>query len=94
MVFPRAIGSSIFVSWNLRELRILSIETIFGLALGTSIPIAPLPGIGAIIRMPSADKLNAMSSSSPLIREILTPSAGVISYSVMVGPTVALIDFI
>ena len=35
-----------------------------------------------------------MSSSSPLIREILTPSAGVISYSVMVGPTVALIDFI
>ena len=67
----------------------LSIETMFGLALGTSIPIVPLPGMGAMIRIPKAARLSAMSSSRFLILDIFTPSAGVISYSVMVGPTVA-----
>ena len=42
----------------------------------------------------SADKLNAISSSKFLIFEIRTPSAGVISYNVMVGPTLALIELI
>ena len=36
---------------------------------GTSIPIVPLPGIGAIILIPKADKLKAMSSSRFLIFE-------------------------
>ena len=94
MVFPIAIGNSIVVSWKRFELSMLSIETMFCFLLGTSIPIVPLPGIGAIIRMPSAARLRAMSSSRFLIFDILMPSAGVISYNVMVGPTVAIIVFI
>ena len=42
--------------------------------LGTSIPIVPLPGIGAIILIPSADRLNAISSSKFFIFEILIPA--------------------
>ena len=64
-------------------------DTIFGFALGTSIPIVPFPGIGAIIRIPKADRLSAMSSSRLRIFETRMPSSSVISYSVMVGPTVA-----
>ena len=62
--------------------------------MGTSIPIVPLPGIGAIIRMPSAAKLREISSSRFFIFEILIPASGTISYNVMVGPTVAEIDVI
>ena len=47
-----------------------------------------------MMRIPSADKLNAISSSKFLILEIRTPSAGVISYNVMVGPTLALMELI
>ena len=54
-------------------------------------PMVPFPGMGAMIRIPSADKLSAMSSSRFLIFEIRTPGAGMISYNVTVGPTVALI---
>ena len=59
--------------------------------LGTSIPIVPFPGIGAIIRIPRAERDKAISSSKFLILEILTPASGTISYKVIVGPTVALI---
>ena len=79
MVFPSAQGSSIVVSWNFLEFNIDSIETMAGLAFGTSIPMVPLPGIGAMIRMPRADRLRAMSSSRLRILEIRTPGAGVIS---------------
>ena len=72
-------GSSIFDSWNLLEFKMLSMDTMVGFLFGTSIPIVPFPGIGAIIRMPNAAKLSAMSSSRFLILEIRTPSAGVIS---------------
>ena len=58
---------------------------------GTSIPIVPLPGIGAIILIPRADKDRAISSSRFLIFDILIPASGIISYKVTVGPTVALI---
>jgi hypothetical protein len=47
--------------------------------LGTSIPMVPFPGIGAMIRIPSADKLRAISSSRFLILEILMPASGTIS---------------
>lgn len=94
MVLPIAIGKSIAVSWKRFEFSMLSMETIFCFLLGTSIPIVPLPGIGAIILIPSAARLKAISSSRFLIFDILTPSAGVISYKVMVGPTVAIIVFI
>ena len=66
------------------------LTTVF-LTFGTSIPIVPFPGIGAMIRIPSAARLSAISSSRFLIREIRTPAAGTISYKVTVGPTVALI---
>jgi hypothetical protein len=62
--------------------------------LGTSIPIVPFPGIGAIILIPKADKESAISSSRFLIFEILIPASGTISYKVIVGPTVAFISAI
>ena len=43
-----------------------------------------------MIRMPNAASDSAMSSSKERTLEILIPGASVISYSVMVGPTVAL----
>ena len=92
MVLPKAKGNSIFVSLNFFEFKILSIDTICGFLLGTSIPIVPFPGMGAIMRMPNAERLRAISSSKLRIFEMRTPSAGVISYSVIVGPTVALIS--
>ena len=73
MVFPTAQGSSICDSWNFFELSIDSIDTMFGLALGTSIPIVPFPGMGAMIRMPRAESERAMSSSRLRILLILTP---------------------
>ena len=54
-------------------------------------PTVPLPGIGAIILIPKAAKLRAISSSRFFIFDILTPGAGIISYNVTVGPIVALI---
>ena len=54
-------------------------DTILGFWLGTSIPIVPFPGIGAMILIPSADNDNAMSSSRFLILEILIPASGTIS---------------
>jgi hypothetical protein len=60
--------------------------------LGTSIPI--VPGIGAIIRIPNAERDKAISSSKFLIFEIRIPASGTISYKVTDGPTVAFIcDF-
>ncbi|MNR29718.1 hypothetical protein D3C85_1471240 [compost metagenome] len=79
------------VCWNFSVARMLRIDTISGCILGTSIPIVPLPGIGAMIRIPKAARLNAISSSRFLILEIRTPGAGIISYNVTVGPIVALI---
>ena len=64
------------------------LTTVF-FTFGTSIPMVPFPGMGAIMRIPNAARLNAISSSRFFIREILTPGAGTISYNVTVGPTVA-----
>ena len=89
MVFPKAIGSSISEFWNLSEEITDFIETIVGFLLGTSIPIVPFPGIGAIIRIPKAESDKAISSSKFLIFEIRIPASGTISYKVTVGPTVA-----
>jgi len=89
IVFPSAIGKSIFARLNLSDISTSLIETICFFLLGTSIPIVPFPGIGAMIRMPSAERLRAISSSRFLILEIRTPGAGIISYKVTVGPIVA-----
>ena len=53
--------------------------------------MVPLPGIGAIIRIPRAERDSAISSSRFFILEIRTPASGIISYKVTVGPIVALI---
>ena len=91
IVLPKATGNSILDSWNFLDAITECIETIVGLLLGTSIPMVPLPGIGAIIRIPSAESDNAISSSKFLILDILIPASGTISYRVTVGPIVALI---
>ena len=55
--------------------------------LGTSIPTACFPGIGASILIVSAAKFRAMSSAKFAILLTLTPSAGFNSYLVIAGPT-------
>ncbi len=89
IVFPSATGRSARESWNRGDLMTEYIETTSLFLFGTSIPTVPLPGIGAMIRIPSAERLSAMSSSRFLILLIRTPGAGTISYSVTVGPIVA-----
>src|ERR1700744_4951858 len=91
MVLPKAIGRYLGGFWYLSVTNNEDKETISGFWLGTSIPMVPLPGIGAMIRLPRAARLNAISSSRFLILEIRTPGAGMISYKVTVGPIVALI---
>ena len=91
MVRPNATGRAYLDSWNFLDAMMPRMETTSGFWFGTSMPMVPAPGIGAMIRIPKADRLNAMSSSRFLIFEIFIPGAGTISYSVTVGPMVALI---
>ena len=79
MVLPMATGKSALELTNFSLANMLFIDTTLGCWFGTSIPIVPLPGIGAIIRIPSAAKLKAISSSKFLIFEIRIPGAGTIS---------------
>ena len=53
--------------------------TIWGRLLGTSMPMVPLPGIGAMMRMPRAERLIDILSSRLRMREIWIPAAGTIS---------------
>ena len=52
IVFPIATGNSYVLFWNFIELNTDFMLTTCGSALGTSMPITPLPGIGAMILMP------------------------------------------
>ena len=61
--------------------------------LGTSIPTAALPGIGASILILLAAKFNAISSDKLTILLTLTPVFGVSSYLVTVGPLVIFVTF-
>ena len=79
MVFPKAMGNSALLLRKASLVSIVFIETTCGFALGTSIPMVPLPGIGAMIRMPRAESDKAMSSSRLLIFEMRIPGAGFIS---------------
>ncbi len=79
MVFPKATGRSACESWKRGDLMTEYIDTTSLSLFGTSIPMVPLPGIGAMIRIPSAERLSAMSSSRFLILLIRTPGAGTIS---------------
>ena len=51
-------------------------NTVSRTLFGTSIPTADLFGIGASIRTPAEARFSAISSTSPVMREILTPGAG------------------
>ena len=79
IVRPKATGRSYLLSINFRELMTDCIETICGSLLGTSMPIVPLPGMGAMMRIPSAERFSAMSSSRLRILEMRTPCAGTTS---------------
>ena len=68
----------------------LKLTMVFSL-LGTSIPTADLPGIGASILMSLAARLSFISSVSPTILLTLTPGSGKISYLVTVGPILILL---
>ena len=52
--------------------------------------MVPLPGIGAMMRIPKAERESAISSSKFFILEMRMPASGTISYKVTVGPMVAL----
>ena len=52
------------VSWNFLLFRMDFIGTMRGLAFGTSIPIVPLPGIGAMMRIPSEARSSWKESMS------------------------------
>jgi hypothetical protein len=73
MVLPMPKGSSYFDAVNLSDERMDFIETISGFWFGTSMPMVPLPGIGAMMRIPIAERLRAISSSRFLMREIRYP---------------------
>ena len=70
------------------------IKTVSFSLLGTSIPTAALLGIGASIRTPTVARLREISSTSPVILEILTPGAGCNSYLVTEGPLTASRNFV
>ena len=63
-------------------------DTITLSLLGTSIPTAAFPGIGASIRISVTARFNLMSSARFVIRFTLTPTSGNNSYRVTVGPQV------
>ena len=54
--------------------------------LGTSIPMADLPGIGASILISAAARLSFISSASETILLTFTPNSGFNSYLVTAGP--------
>ncbi len=61
--------------------------------LGTSIPIADFPGIGASIRISLAANANARSSCKLTILLTFTPISGKISYFVTAGPKCTCVTF-
>ena len=67
-----------------------SITAVFVL-LGTSIPTADFPGIGASMRTSAAARLSLISSVNPTIRLTFTPCSGISSYRVTVGPQLTLL---
>ena len=59
--------------------RISAIATTLIVALGTSMPTADLPGIGASMRTEVAASASARSSASEAMRAIFTPRSGLSS---------------
>ena len=61
--------------------------------LGTSIPTAALPGMGASILISGAASASLISSLSDVMVFTFTPWSGKSSYLVTVGPTLASVTF-
>ena len=59
--------------------------------LGTSMPMADLPGMGASILTLSAARRRAISSARDVILLILMPASGTSSYLVTEGPLLILV---
>ncbi len=76
MSLPSAIDSGGMTPRCGIDCRISEMATIETVALGTSIPTADLPGMGASMRTAVAASASAMSSASDEMREILTPRSG------------------
>ena len=66
--------------------KMLRMETAVFLWLGTSMPTAGLPGMGASIRTSATARFRAISSASEVMRLIFTPARGCSSYRVTDGP--------
>ena len=91
IVLPKAIGKFHFRFLKFLEAITERMDTIVAFLFGTSIPMVPLPGMGAMILIPNAARDSAISSSRFFILEIRIPASGTISYRVTVGPIVAFI---
>ena len=70
-------------AWLSKTLRI---KTGVFLWLGTSMPTAGLPGMGASMRTSATARFRAISSASEVMRLIFTPAMGWTSYRVTEGP--------
>src|SRR5699024_12439910 len=69
-------------------------ETIDTSWLGTSIPTADFPGIGASILISFAARAKAISSCKLTILLTFTPASGYTSYFVIVGSTWTLVTLV
>ena len=83
---PRVTVSLLFAKRKLLDSTSSRIFTTLTTLLGTSMPTAAFPGIGASIRTPDAAKFRAISSARFVILLIFTPAAGCSSYRVTAGP--------
>ena len=86
MSLPRAMPSGEVMRRKLWLSKMLRMETAVFLWLGTSMPTAGLPGMGASIRTSATARFRAISSASEVMRLIFTPAMGCSSYRVTEGP--------
>ena len=76
MSLPRAMVRGLVIWRKLWLSKMLRMLTEARLRLGTSMPTAGLPGMGASIRMSATARLRARSSARDVMRLILTPAMG------------------
>ena len=90
---PRASGNFDFRFLNSSVSKISFNSRVSLFLLGTSIPTALLPGIGASILISVVARASAKLSERLNILLTLTPAARLISYEVIVGPLLTPITF-
>ena len=76
---PRATESLLLEDWKELDSTSSRMRTVLRVLLGTSMPTAALPGMGASMRTPVAARFSARSSERFVILLIFTPAAGWIS---------------